>query len=284
MSSCITVLVMPDTKTTIPLTRRGEFMWLDPHNRDHVDFPVDGATSSTVYAPGGRNTAPASLIDWHEAMGHPHPASILFLEQRGLIGVNGEKSIDDFNLAGPFTPDMDGYTYLMVFIDEATRFKSACGLKTKDQAYTNLKPYINDMQLQGTNIVTIRGDGAGEFGRSSSFREELKKLGLKWESTPPYTHQQQGLVERAIRQIVEGGRAQLARASLGDEFWTWACKTLYSNPTAFPAKHWEETHRLRGSIQGENRGSRPSGNLGRQHMFTSTKRGKACFLEELEIR
>ncbi len=44
------VLVMPDTKTTVPLTRRGEFMWLVPHNRDHVDFLADGATSSTVFA------------------------------------------------------------------------------------------------------------------------------------------------------------------------------------------------------------------------------------------
>ncbi len=90
------------------------------------------------------------------------------------------------------------------------------------------------MQLQGANIVTIRGDGAGEFGRSSTFREELKKLGLKWESTPPYTHQQQGLVERAIRQIVEGGRAQLARASLGDEFWTWACKDFAFKSNCIP--------------------------------------------------
>ncbi len=90
------------------------------------------------------------------------------------------------------------------------------------------------MQLQGANIVTIRGDGAGELGRSSTFREELKKLKLKWESTPPYTHQQQGLVERAIRQIVEGGRAQLARASLGDKFWTWACKDFAFKSNCIP--------------------------------------------------
>ncbi len=164
---------------------------------------------------------------------------MLFLEQRGLIKITGEKTLDDFNcrickeskstvphyqrgtrsikkpgevvhvdLVGPFSPDMDGYMYLMVFIDEATRFKSVWGLRTKDQAYTSLKPYRDDMQLQGVTVNTIRGDGAGELGRSSVFRDELKRLGLKWESTPPYTHQQQGLVERAIRQIVEGGRAQ----------------------------------------------------------------------------
>ncbi len=259
------VLVMPNTETTIPLTRRGEFLWLVPHNREHIESSVTSPISSTVYAPGGRETASASLIDWHETLGHPHPASITFLEQRGLIEIVGDKKLDDFNyricketkstvphyqrgtrsikrpgevvhvdLLGPFTPDMDNYTYLMVFIDEATRYKSACGLRTKDQAYTSLKPYVDAMQSQGMTIVTIRGDGAGELGRSSRFKEELKGLGLKWESTPPYTHQQQGLVERAIRQIVEGGRTQLTRASLGDEFWTWACKDFAYKSNCIP--------------------------------------------------
>ncbi len=62
------------------------------------------------------------------------------------------------DLVGSFTPDMDGF------------------------AYTSLKPYMDDMQSQGATIVTIRGDGAGESGRSSKFKEELKRLGLKWES------------------------------------------------------------------------------------------------------
>ncbi len=118
----------------------------------------------------GRDTASATLLDWHETLGHTHPASITFLEQRGLIKIEGDKKFDDFNcrickeakstvphyqrgtrsikrpgevvhvdLVGSFTPDMDGYTYLMIFIDEATRFNNVCGLKSKDQAYTSFK-------------------------------------------------------------------------------------------------------------------------------------------------
>ncbi len=90
------------------------------------------------------------------------------------------------------------------------------------------------MQLEGATVATIRGDGAGELGRSSAFKEELRKLGLRWETSPPYTHQQQGLVERAIRQIVEGGRAQLARGSWGDEFWTWACRDFAFKSNCLP--------------------------------------------------
>ncbi len=63
-----------------------------------------------------------------------------------------------------------------------------------------------------------RRRGAGKFAKSRVFQQELKNLSLKWETSPPYTHQQQGLIERAIQQIVEGGRAQLARAGLGNEY------------------------------------------------------------------
>ncbi len=209
--------------------------------------------------------ASASLIDWHEALGHPHPASIMFLEQRGLIKITGIKTLDDFNCrtckeakstiphyqrgtrpikkngevvhvdwVGPFTPDTNGYTHLMVFIDEALRYKNIFGLRTKDEAFKQLQAYQEGMQLMGVTVEYIRGDGAGELGRSTKFRKALTDLSLKWESSPPYTHQQQGLVERAIRQIVEGGRTQMLRAGLGDKYWFHACKDFTFKGNCLP--------------------------------------------------
>ncbi len=163
------VLVMPDRKTMSPLQKKGDYLWLTVHHRQtpgHVNLTKENecASSATVYAPGGIDAASASLIDWHEAMGHPHPVSVMFLEQRGLIKITEEKTLDNFNcrickeakstvphyqrggrsikktgeivhvdLVGPFIPDMDGHTYLMVFVDEATRFKNVWGLR---MAYT----------------------------------------------------------------------------------------------------------------------------------------------------
>ncbi len=134
----------------------------------------------------------------------------------------------------PFSPDMNGCTYLMVFIDEASRYKCSFGLRTKDEAYKRLQTYQDGMLLKGVTVECIRGDGAGELGRSAKFRQALTDLSLKWESSPPYTHQQQGLVERAIRQVVEGGRAQLARAYLGEEYWVWACRDFTFKATYLP--------------------------------------------------
>ncbi len=220
------VLVMPDRHTKIPLKQKGDFLWLTDSSHQgrlgtsHAPMMREKAKSATAYAPGGRETASASLIDWHEALGHPHPYSILFLEQRGLIRVNGEKTIDDFNcrickeakstiphyqrgtrsikqngevvhvdLAGPFSPDMNGCTYLMVFVDETSRYKCAFGLRTKGEAHKQLKTYKDGMSLKGVTVKCIMGDGAGELGRSAKFRQALINLSLKWESSPPYTHQ-----------------------------------------------------------------------------------------------
>ncbi|MCP3662365.1 MAG: hypothetical protein GY696_07695, partial [Gammaproteobacteria bacterium] len=122
----------------------------------------------------------------------------------------------------------------MVFVEESSRYKCVFGLRTKDEAYKQLQTYKEGMLLKGVNVECIRGDGAGELGRSAKFRQALNDLSLKWESSPPYTHQQQGLVERAIRQIVEGGRAQLARAYLGEEYWVWACRDFAFKANCLP--------------------------------------------------
>ncbi len=140
---------------------------------------------------GGEKQPPRhSLIGMKHC--HPHPASITFLEQRGLISIAGIKTLDDFNcrickeskstvphyqrgtrsikrpgevvhvdLVGPFSPDMYGCAHLMVFIDEASRHKSVFGLRTKYEAHKQLRPYQEGMQLLGVKVECVRGDGAG---------------------------------------------------------------------------------------------------------------------------
>ncbi len=206
------VLVMPDQHTALPLRKKRDYLWLMAKLVDENNH----TSSATVYAPGGRDTASLSLIDWHKTLGHSNPASIMFLEQRGLIEITGIKTLDDFNcrickeskstvphyqrgtrsikrpgevvhvdLVGPFIPDMYKITHLMVFVDEASRHKCIFGLRTKDEAYRQLQPYQEGMQLKGVKVKCIRGDGAGQLGRSTKFRKELASLALKWESSPP---------------------------------------------------------------------------------------------------
>ncbi len=163
-SSAGSTLQMAGGRTVIPLKERGNFLWLKPYaenRKGHIN---------TVYAPGGRETASASLLDWHETLGHCNPSNIIYLGQRGLINVTGEKRVSNFNcrlckeckstlphyqrgtrspkrpgecvhidLVGPFSPDVEGHTYMIVSIDEATRYKRSYGLKNRAEAFTFLK-------------------------------------------------------------------------------------------------------------------------------------------------
>ncbi len=241
---------------SVPLIENGRFLWLKQHTANEMSH------IRTVYAPGGREAASASLLDWLELLGHSHPSSILYLGQKGCIHITGQKDLNKFNcrlckeckstvphyqrgtrspkqpgecihidLVGPFTPDFEGHTYMVVTIDEATRFKRSYGIRNRAEAHIILKQLRDDYVTDGVTIITVRGDSAGELGRSTYFKKALGNLGIKWESAPPYTHQQHGLAERAVRQITEGGRVQLARAHLGDDFWLSACQdfTMKSN-------------------------------------------------------
>ncbi len=61
----------------------------------------------------------------------------------------------------------------------------------------------------------IRGDGSGEFTRFGMLRKELKNLATWWESSSTYTHQQQRLLDKKIRQqIVEWGKTHTQQDSI----------------------------------------------------------------------
>ncbi len=91
------------TKTRIPLLESKGFVWIRELGYRQTETETthqnketrlervrsDEAMASTVYAPGNRDTASLTLLDWHETLGPTHPASIMFLEQRGLIKIEG---------------------------------------------------------------------------------------------------------------------------------------------------------------------------------------------------
>ncbi len=86
------------------------------------------------------------------------------------------------DLVGPFTPDTNSYTYMVVEIDEATRVKRVYGVKNRGEAFSIIKQRKEDITMDAVNMRTIRGDGTDELGRSTKFRETLLNLGIKWKN------------------------------------------------------------------------------------------------------
>lgn len=65
----------------------------------------------------------------------------------------------------------------------------------------------------------------GEFN-SNAATEYFDHTGITWEPSAPYAQQQNGVVERYMRTIVEGARAQMVDANLPLKLWAESINTM----------------------------------------------------------
>ncbi|KAG8473650.1 hypothetical protein CXB51_035527 [Gossypium anomalum] len=89
-----------------------------------------------------------------------------------------------------------------------------------------------ELQL-GTKIKQLQSDGGGEF---RSFDIPLKKFGIQHRFSCPHTSEQNGIVERRHRQIVETDLILLAQASLPLSYWVDAFTSAVYLMNLFPTK------------------------------------------------
>ena len=128
------------------------------------------------------------------------------------------------DLMGPFnTPSLGGARYLMLIVDDYSRYTVAAALPTKDAAFSAFKEYVAMAEaLHDQKVAWIRSDNGGEFV-SAEFTAWLKEHGIQRELTTPYTPSQNGVVERMNRTVMEAARSIMKAAGLPDPFWAMAC-------------------------------------------------------------
>ena len=91
--------------------------------------------------------------------------------------------------------------------------------KCKDQAVDVFVRYKAEMQNQtGEKIKMLRSDRGGEF-LSKLFAGVCEEARIKRQMTAPYTPQQNGVVERRNRSIMEMARSMLKSMKLPGKFW-----------------------------------------------------------------
>lgn len=72
-----------------------------------------------------------------------------------------------------------------------------------------------------TKLKSFRSNGGGEF-TSSAFKLFLTTHGIHHQVSCPYTPQQNGLVERKHRHLIETSITLLAQAQIPNTYWTYA--------------------------------------------------------------
>nr|GEW08561.1 hypothetical protein [Tanacetum cinerariifolium] len=191
--------------------------------------------SDSVYM--SSSTVVNSLL-WHARLGHVHYKRMLEMSKDDLIPAideNLEKcttcmltkitrkpfqsitkksvilelihsDVCDFHA----TSSLGNKKYVITFIDDASRFCYVYLLHAKDEALDKFRFYKTKVELQQNDLIkTLHVDRGGEYYDPIFFQS----VGIIYETTAPYTPQQNGVAERKNRALKEMGCRAVVRLS-----------------------------------------------------------------------
>ena len=114
----------------------------------------------------------------------------------------------------------------MLFIDDCTRMTWVSFLKKKNETLECLKNFRREIEnFMGKKIKSIRADQGSEF-TWNAFTSYCKKHGIRLQHSCVRTPQQNGVVERKNRTVVEMARTMLIDSNLSKMFWKEAVGTV----------------------------------------------------------
>jgi transposase InsO family protein len=131
-----------------------------------------------------------------------------------------------------------GSKYGLVIVDDFSRFTWVFFLQDKSETQGTLKCFLKRVQNEfELKVKKIRSDNGSEF-KNLQVEEYLEEEGIKHELLAPYTPQQNGVVERKNRTLIDMARTMLGEYKTPERFWSEAVNT------ACHAINWLYLHRL----------------------------------------
>lgn len=120
----------------------------------------------------------------------------------------------------PITPHTPGRKrYVFVLIDDFSRYMWTALLERKSEAFDKFKSFQNLVEQETkVTLKTFRSDRGGEF-LSKEFKDYCDKNGINRHLTAPYSPQQNGVVERRNRTLLEMTRSLLKHMNVPNTFW-----------------------------------------------------------------
>ncbi|KAJ9557063.1 hypothetical protein OSB04_011677 [Centaurea solstitialis] len=115
--------------------------------------------------------------------------------------------------------------YMLVLVDEFSRFTWLEFLRDKSEAAERIIAFIKRTQvLLGRRVRKIRSDNGTEF-RNVKLQSFLEEVGITHNFSAVRTPQQNGVVERKNRTLVEAARSMMAHSGVPQQFWAEAVST-----------------------------------------------------------
>lgn len=150
------------------------------------------------------------------------PSQATYSANRVLEIVHGD-------LCGPISPATTaGNKYLFLLVDDYSRVMWGYLLKNKDESFEAFKRFRAQVENGKNRKVGIfRTDRGGEF-TSKQFISYCEEAGITRQFTAPYSPQQNGVVERRNRTVIEMARSFLKEKQLPLTLWGEAVRhSLY---------------------------------------------------------
>uniref|UniRef100_A0A2N9GG32 Integrase catalytic domain-containing protein n=1 Tax=Fagus sylvatica TaxID=28930 RepID=A0A2N9GG32_FAGSY len=119
----------------------------------------------------------------------------------------------------------NGYRYYLLFVDDYSRFSWLYLLKHKSDVLSTFKHFQATVEnLLSKKIKILRTDCGGEY-TSNAFTAHCASHGITHHLSCPHTPQQNGIVERKHRHIVECALTLLSHAALSITHYSYAITT-----------------------------------------------------------
>ncbi|KAJ9565681.1 hypothetical protein OSB04_001647 [Centaurea solstitialis] len=141
------------------------------------------------------------------------------------------------DLCGPISvQSLGGKKYILVLIDEFSRFTWVEFMKKKSQV-----PLILINLLKRLHVRVLRSDNGTGF-KNSVIEEYLASVGITHNFSAPRTPQQNGVVERKNRTLVDAARTMLNASGIPLTFWAKAVSAAcYTQNRSLVVKRFEKT-------------------------------------------
>ncbi|GJZ56050.1 retrovirus-related pol polyprotein from transposon TNT 1-94, partial [Tanacetum coccineum] len=127
----------------------------------------------------------------------------------------GRLNLLHMDLCGPMrVASINGKKYILVIVDDYSRYTWTLFLRSKDETPEVLKEFLTMIQrnLQAP-VISVRTDRGTEF-LNKTLNAFFKKEGIEHQTSTPRTPEQNGVVERRNRTLVEAARTMLSASKL----------------------------------------------------------------------
>ncbi|GJT20404.1 retrovirus-related pol polyprotein from transposon TNT 1-94 [Tanacetum coccineum] len=130
------------------------------------------------------------------------------------------------DLCGPMrVQTINGKKYILVIVDDYSRFTWVKFLRSKDETPTVVIKFLKQIQVGLNKTVRfIRTDNGTEFVNKTLY-DYYESVGIFHQKTVPRTPQQNGVVERRNRTLVEAARTMLIFSKAPMFLWAEAVAT-----------------------------------------------------------